>query len=380
MKSCVAIAALFAASCRLAPIPTEVVVAPKASPPIHILLVEHGVNGGSLDVVNEAGERQRPLYVVAEGATVRDANPVISADGAWVVFASSRGRHSIDQTSIWAAPRSFGATPIRLTDSGGVDLYPTLSPDGHTLVFVSNRAGDLSLWTAPVEVRGDRLVLRSPPTEIRNADKRSAAMTPSIAADGRIAFAAIQFGENTFDSAKSRIAIRGVDGNVTLLTDGPADVSPAFSPDGKRIAFARPTVRVLPGGSTENDAAKGKDVTTIDSDLWIWRDGVATKLVDLPGTEESGPVWSRDGRWLFATSLLRSTTGKSLFSSVIYVDTQESPQVARVLVDRLGKLSRLTPALGPEPLDAAALHNNPLYRDELSRIVMDAVSKQGDAP
>ena len=377
MKTRVAIAALFAASCRLAPVTPEVPVAPPALPPIHIVLVEHGVNGGSLDVVNEAGERLQPLYVVAQGAVVRDANPVISADGAWVVFASSRGRHSIDQTSIWAAPRAFGATPIRLTDSGGVDLYPTLSPDGHTLVFVSNRGGSLRMWTAPLEVRANRLALRAAPTAIGEVDEHSAAMTPSIAADGRIAYAAITFGAHEHDDAKSRIAIRGVDGATTMLTQGPADVSPAFSPDGKSVAFARPTVRVLPSG---DENSKEKDITTIDSDLWIWRDGVAAKLVDLPGTEESGPVWSRDGRWLFATSLLRSTTGKSLFSSVIYVDMQESPPVARVLVDRLGKLSRLTPALGPEALDAAALRSNPLYRDELARILMNAMAKDGDSP
>ena len=115
-------------------------------------------------------------------------------------------------------------------------------------------------------------------------------VTPAVAPDGTVIYAAV-----TPDAERREIEThleeRAPDGAIRALTAGPADSSPAVSPDGARLAFARPAVH---GGKP-------------DSELWLMvrATGAIAPLVDLPLTDESGPVWSRDGRFVFATSVLR---------------------------------------------------------------------------
>src|SRR5262249_33202963 len=107
-------------------------------------------------------------------------------------------------------------------------------------------------------------------------------------------------------------------------------------------------------------------------------------LVDLPLTDESGPVWSRDGRFVFATSVLRGAEGRVVFSSIIHVDTREAPPVARILEDRVGAIVRLTPALTATPLEAAGLPGDPGYLPELAhlmqRVIESEIRQQREAP
>jgi hypothetical protein len=117
---------------------------------------------------------------------------------------------------------------------------------------------------------------------------------------------------------------------------------------------------------------------TPDAELWsqpLFADA-ATLLIDLPLTDESGPVWSPDGRYLFATSVLRGAAGNPVFSSVIVIDTHARPMKARLLKDRVGAIARLTPAVTRVPLDASALAADPEYLPELARIMAAAVAQQ----
>ena len=156
------------------------------------------------------------------------------------------------------------------------------------------------------------------------------------------------------------------------LTDGPADTTPAISPDGTRVAFARPVLHASGGG-------------VADAELWTipMGGGDAVELVDLPLTDESGPVWTADGSYVFATSLLRDASGTPVFSSVIYVAVDAHPAVARVLEDRAGATARLTPAVVAERLDDAALAANAEYLPELARIMakpmLEAKERAGSA-
>jgi dipeptidyl aminopeptidase/acylaminoacyl peptidase len=156
---------------------------------------------------------------------------------------------------------------------------------------------------------------------------------------------------------------RAPDGTITRLTDGPFDAAPALSPDGSTIAFARPIVHG----------------TLSDADLFVMprSGGDAHALVDLPLTDESGPVWSSDGRFVFATSLLRGAKGDVVFASVIVIDMLATPPTARILVDRTGAVPRFTPALAPTRLDASALDRDPDYLPELARITAAAIVHAG---
>jgi Tol biopolymer transport system component len=203
-----------------------------------------------------------------------------------------------------------------------------------------------------------------PPEQLTNASDQE--ITPSVAPDGRIAYAALRLvaaTQTTAAEAQSRVEVRMLDGSTTALTEGPGDSAPTFSPDGAQVAWTRPEAR-----------ARG-----VDADLWVMpsHGGGGTKVIDLPGTDETGPVWSRDGRYLFATSLLRGADGRPLFSSVIFVERAATPRVARVLIDRVGAVTRLTPTLSEVPLRDAILRQRPEYRDTLRDVIRQAIERAG---
>jgi len=327
---------------------------PAPSERIAIVASERGPSGTRLVAIDEHGDRQFVLIAPAVGV-VRDSHPAVSPDRAWIVFASSRGR-ALDQTSLWIAPLGVEAVPVALTTGPAIDSHPTWTPDGTAIVFASTRdGGDFDLWRLPL-ANG---TAAGEPAQLTTGAGHE--VTPTAASDGAVIYAAVTpTGERTVES---RLEERRVDGTIHALTGGPADASPALSPDGATLAFARP---VLHDG-----------VPT--SELWRMARGseLATPIfaTPLPVTEESGPVWSRDGRYLFATSVMRGDAGV-VFSSVIHVDLREAVPRARMLRDHAGAIARLTPAIVAPVLDAAALQADPEYLPELARILADAIEDQ----
>jgi len=305
-----------------------------------------GVEPDKTDI--SKGDRQFELIATAT-TIVRDTHPAVSPDGAWLVFASTRERAS-DATSLWIARLGVEVAPVRLTD-GPIDSHPSWTADGRAIVFASTRdGGDYDLWQLPIRDGA----AAGPPVPLTSAPGHE--VQPTIARDGTIVYAAVDP-----TTGASQLAERMPDGDTRTLTPGPADSAPALSPDGATIVFARPQAR-----------SQGTD-----AELWqlARTTGDVLPLVDLPLTDETGPVWSRDGRYVFATSLLRGADGRPLFSSVVFVDRRE-PARARMLRDRAGPIARLTPALTTSPLDATALRSDPEYLPELARIMAAAISQQ----
>ena len=286
----------------------------------------------------------------APAGIARETHPAISPDGMYVVFASSRDR-ALDETSLWIVPLGVEATPERLTTGPAIDSHPTWTSDGRAIVFASTRGGSgFDLWRLDLPTHTLAQLTTTEGHEI----------TPTIARDGSIIYAKVtQLGPGRIDS---HLEVRAPDGAIARLTDGPADSAPALSPDGRTIAFARPTLHG----------------TRADSDLWLMprAGGDASELVDLPLTDEGGPVWSPDGRFVFATSVLRGETGAPIFSSIICVDVRSPHPIARILADRAGAIARLTPAITRVPLDVDALARDPEYLHELGRIMAKAIEEQ----
>lgn len=327
--------------------------APRAASRIAIIASERGPQGTRLVVLDEHGDRQFDL-LEAPDVTARDSHPVVSPDGAWLVFASSRDR-ALDETSLWIAPLRPGTSPVRLTDGVGIESHPVWSNDGTSIVFASTReGGDFDLYSQAL-VDG-----RPTGAPIALTSAAGHEVTPATMRDGTVIYAQIIEAGNLVES---RLESRAPDGTITRVTEGPADASPALSPDERTLVFARPA---------QHDAG-------LDAELWAMppnNSAAVARIVELPLTDESGPVWSPDGRYLFATSLLRGAAGNPVFSSVIVVDMRERPLRARVLVDSVGAIPRLTPALTRTPLDATALGANPEYLPELRRIMSGAIAKQ----
>jgi Tol biopolymer transport system component len=274
------------------------------------------------------------------------------------VFASSRER-TIDTTSLWIARLGEDAAPTRLTGGDAIDSHPIWTRDGHAIVFASTRdGGDFDLFRIAI-ANGQP---RGTPEQLTHGDGHE--ITPTIARDGTIIYAAVAPAGG--GQVESHLEARAPDGTITQLTGGPADASPQLSPDDRTLAFSRPDV---------HEAG-------LDGELWTMpRDGdAATRVVELPLTDESGPVWSPDGRYLFATSLLRGAQGNAVFSSVIVIDTHAKPRTARLLADRAGAVARLTPAIARRDLDSAALASDPEYLPELARIMAAAMASQSQSP
>ncbi|HSD88529.1 MAG TPA: hypothetical protein VLB44_13470 [Kofleriaceae bacterium] len=331
--------------------------APAGPAPIAIVTSESGPQGARLVAIDEHGDRRFDLLQPA-ASLARDSHPAISPDGNWIVFASSRGR-TLDSTSLWIAPLVADAEPTRLTTGDTViDSHPVWTRDGSAIIFASTRdGGDFDLYR--IAIAAGRPVGEPQPLTSGPGHE----ITPTVAADGTVIYASVTpLGDGTIDS---HLEARAADGTITKLTEGPGDASPALTPDDRTLAFARPQQH--PAG--------------MDGDLWTMprNSTEATPLIDLPLTDESGPVWSHDGRYLFATSVLRGAAGNTVFSSVIVIDTRARPRKARLLADRTGAVARLTPAIAQPRLDAAALASDPEYLPELARIMAAAMAQQSQS-
>lgn len=354
-------AALVATACGPAYV-SPVVPAPEAAPEAAseepgagaevppIIAMQRARRGGRLVFLDETGARQADLTEIGP-VPLRDHSPAWSPDGRWVVFASSRGRGDMLHTSLWIIAARAGAQPRRLTSGDFEDRDPAWLPGGTAVVFSSNRGGSFQLW---------RLDLRPSPygwpvpagAPVKLTERPRHALHPAPSPDG----ARIAYTEAALDSGTSEIWTWTA-GTATRLTRGPADSTPAWSPDGRRIAFAAMVER--PGGQ-------------VDADLFLVNsDGTGRRrVVDEPLAQQTHPVWTFDGHYLFATSLYRSVeTGKPILSSVTFVDLGETPAVLRALHDPMAVESRASPALARRPLDGDALRQNLPYDRALAQAV-----------
>ncbi len=106
------------------------------------------------------------------------------------------------------------------------DTYPSVSPDGQTVVFQSNRSGRNEIWRMKRDGSGLR--------QLTHTDHASGSETPVWSPDGqRIAFARY-LEENNND-----VFVMDLEGGATRqLTDSPGyDGHPHWSADGLRIVF-----------------------------------------------------------------------------------------------------------------------------------------------
>jgi len=357
-----ALCAFVLAGCALPPDRPAPAADPGAT--VAIVAAERGPRGIRLVAIDEHGDRRFEL-VAPPDVIVRDGNPAVSPDGRWLVFASTRGRTD-GGTSLWIAPLSIHATPRRLTSARSIDQHPVWMPDGRAIVFASTRAkGDFDLWRLPLD-RGRPGV----PEQLTSTSAHE--VMPTIAPDGTILYASITTiapAAGGGGEIESHLEERSPDGTIRPITAGPADSSPALSPEGQTLIFVRPVV---------HQGAAHTGLWRIDRGAWRSRSTAlpATPLVHLPITDETGPVWSRDGRFVFATSVLLGNGGKVVFSSIVHVDLHERTPRARILRERSGAVPRLNPAIRSSRLDAAALDADPEYLPELARIVAAAIASE----
>ena len=139
-----------------------------------------------------------------------------------IVFSSDRHESSI------YVMNSDGSDITRLTHDGGLEIYPTWSPDGGQIAYERARRG-WDIWVMNADGSNQRNITSDEAIDFREAPWD---FTPSWHPDGdRIAFRRF-----LKDVEETHIYVISVnDGHIKKLIENAGN--PYFSPDGTRIAF-----------------------------------------------------------------------------------------------------------------------------------------------
>ncbi|MFN0170314.1 MAG: TolB family protein [Bryobacteraceae bacterium] len=197
-------------------------------------------------------------------------NPAWTPDGREIIYSSNR----LGSNTLWRVAPGQTGEPKPLAGVGDGAFSPVISraAPGRAprLAFVSSRS-DRSIW---------RVAVSSPPSKEGPTPFISSTrneLSPQFSPDGkRIAFTSDR-------SGSTEIWLSDSDGShATPLTSfrGPITDLPRWSPDGRRIAF-----HSRPGGQAE--------IYVISAE-----GGKPQRLTDNP-TDDVAPSWSRDGKWIY---------------------------------------------------------------------------------
>jgi dipeptidyl aminopeptidase/acylaminoacyl peptidase len=181
--------------------------------------------------------------------------------------------------------RSLSIEKLYMTRQVGASAW---SPDGKTIVFVSNISGRNNLWL--VSAAG------AWPTQLTVSDQRQTA--PAWSPDGKwIAYQSDYDGDEQWDI----FLVSPETGKVVNLTNTRtvAEESPTWSPDGRYLAYL-----VKPKTSSVFE------IDVFDKDTRETRHLTSNTPADKMNV---GPVWSGDGKWIAYTQSQAKGTDSNIF-------------------------------------------------------------------
>ncbi|HEY7334648.1 MAG TPA: S41 family peptidase [Bryobacteraceae bacterium] len=128
---------------------------------------------------------------------------------------------------IWTANEN-GSGAQRLTDNEARDIYPRFSPDGNSIAFSSNRAGNYDVYVIPAAGGKPRQLT------FHSADDVVAGWTP----DGRNILFFSNRGNGAFPTVSTLFEV-SANGGLERPLDTDWGAWGSFSPDGSKLAFTR---------------------------------------------------------------------------------------------------------------------------------------------
>ncbi len=268
------------------------------------------------------GSRAGIFFVSVESGEMRDSGielpapyivaPALSPDGKYLAFVSGSGFLSND---IYVVPISGGKSRP-LTSLHAHIRGPAWMSNGQELVFSSNHQGLDTLWRVAL-TGGD-----PEPLSIAADDARQVTISSR---GNRLAFLRYKVDTNIWEAPAFAAVHRQP---LKLIASTREDTSPAFSPDGHRIAFAsnrsgrfeiyvcgsdgsnpvQLTSMRAPDTGTPAWSPDGKQIAFDSrleghSDIFVINaeGGSPHRLTTEPYDNEL-PSWSRDGHWIYFTS------------------------------------------------------------------------------
>jgi Tol biopolymer transport system component/predicted Ser/Thr protein kinase len=194
--------------------------------------------------------------------------PSLSPDGRTVIYASAAGGNM----DIYAQ-RVGGQNPVNLTEASTADeSHPAFSPDGNRIAFRSEREGG-GLFMMGATGEAVRRITDTGYHPAWSPDGRQLLYVTQSVTDPSLRFTSSQLWVVSIDGAKAR-----------LLREGDA-AQPAWSPNGQRIAYW------------------GKSPTTGAGEIWtIAAAGGPPVAVTTENSIDWNPVWAPDGRHLYFAS------------------------------------------------------------------------------
>jgi len=271
-------------------------------PPTALLLLTLLIATAAAEAAPPAQAR-RPLTVDDLSAVRVVSDPQISPDGNWVAYTIEETdvKADLSRSDLWMTSWD-GTQTVRLTETPESEHSARWSPDGKQLAFLStgpDREAAEQLWLIDPSGATPGATLNRV-TSLANGvsdfdwapDSRRLVLVAGVTPDGSAERSAAEpividrmlfkrDGYGYLGKARSRLHLLDLaDGSVVQLTDGPYDeIMPAFSPDGKQIAYVTKL-------GADPDRHENWDILSIAP-----KAGAKPKRVSESDFMECDPVW-----------------------------------------------------------------------------------------
>jgi TolB protein len=202
----------------------------RSKAPYTVAYASFGPVATALYVADADTGRMRQLL----DGSVLDMNPSFSPDGGTVLF-TSRRHGSADIYRV----RVDGSGLERLTDDPAFDDQAVMAPNGREIAFVSSRTGQADIWLLDLASRRLRNVTSHPGGDYRPAWSPDGAWLAFTSDRGSAGAQAPTPGRFFAPPQRTQIYVVRADGSgLRQVTTGEASVGGAtWSPDGSMIAF-----------------------------------------------------------------------------------------------------------------------------------------------